>query len=156
MPKQQGWIADRLKPNCHEFKIGNDTWLLLRARLLKQHMIPFREPSTNASVSATEKTQLTEVEEAEDTSSLTDDTSSPTDDASSPKDDASSPKSDSDVVGHPPWEEELQCLELLKQRYNDLKTKKEIPTKPFPDAIGLSKVEQEINFPVPGGKSTLN
>ncbi|PQE09066.1 hypothetical protein CJF31_00010511 [Rutstroemia sp. NJR-2017a BVV2] len=84
MPKQEGWIADRLKPGHHKFKIGNDTWLLCK------------DPITEAT-----------------------------------------------------------CGTFSRARYNDLKTK-EVPSKPFPDAIGLSKVEQEINFPVPGGKSILN
>ncbi|KAJ8066883.1 hypothetical protein OCU04_004266 [Sclerotinia nivalis] len=66
--------------------------------------------------------------------------------------------SNPDTANEEDWDEEFKCLNILKESYDRLQSaataaeeEVQIPSKPFPHAIGLAKHEQERNFPVQGG-----
>ncbi|PQE07306.1 hypothetical protein CJF32_00005195 [Rutstroemia sp. NJR-2017a WRK4] len=137
VPKQEGWIADRLKPNRHKFKIGNDTWLLSKGPITAATYDTFSRAVYECKRERDGKDAIVKIWMHWVRTALEEDPSNPGSDYGNDLDD---------------WDDELKCLGILKERYNDLKEKEGVPSKPFPDAIELSKLEQEKNFPVPGGK----
>ncbi|ESZ93121.1 hypothetical protein SBOR_6493 [Sclerotinia borealis F-4128] len=175
MVSQRGWIADRLRSG-HEFKIGDDIWMLSGSPIKESQYTYFSRAvfeckivhkregiPSHAIVKIWMQTQKIapldprhrrNSHDSGDSSHGSD--SPPSNSDSPPLGSDPDAGSNSDFVFKQDWDRELECLNIMKKGYDEMKAaavkeKVELLSKPFPHAIGLAVEKQEQNFPVQGG-----